>query len=80
MLFRSQRDCAEPISFLASRIPLLNHSINQYEIGSFLTASQNTKQLSHSNGNGEENVLVKMPLKDLTMERKRVDEFEETLM
>ena len=50
------------------------------KIGSFLTASQNTKQPSHSNGNGEEKVLVKMPLKDLTMERKRVEEFEETLM
>ena len=50
------------------------------KIGSFLTAFQNTKQPSHSNGNGEEKVLVKMPLKDLTMERKRVEKFEETLM
>ena len=49
-------------------------------IGSFLTASQNTKQPSHSNGYGENKVLVKRPLKDLAMERKRVKEFEETLM
>ena len=44
---------AEPISSLAFRIPLLDHSINQCEIGFFLTASQNTKQPSHSNGYGE---------------------------
>ena len=35
-----QRGYAEPISSLAFRIPLLDHSINQYEIGPFLTASQ----------------------------------------
>ena len=34
-----QRGSAEPISSLAYRIPLLDHSINQYEIGHFLTAS-----------------------------------------
>ena len=34
-----QRGSAEPISSLAYRIPLLDHSINQYEIGPFLTAS-----------------------------------------
>ena len=56
--FLLQRGYAEPISFLASRIPLLNHSINQCEIGSFLTASQSTKQPSHKNGYGEKNVLV----------------------
>ena len=51
--FLLQRDYAEPISFLASQILLLDHSINQYEISSFLTTSQNTKQLSHKNGYGE---------------------------
>ena len=51
--FLLQRGYAEPISFLASRIPLLDHSINQYEIGSFLIASQKTKQPSHRNGYGE---------------------------
>ena len=34
-----QQGYAELISSLAYRIPLLDHSINQYEIGSFLTAS-----------------------------------------
>ena len=76
--FLLQRGYAKPISFLASRIPLLDHSINQYKIGSFLTASQSTKQ-----------PLIEMdmvrkcfgnkPLKDLTMEMKRVEEFEESL-
>ena len=44
---------AEPISSLAYRIPLLDHSINQYEIGPFLTASQSTKQPSHRYVYGE---------------------------
>ena len=48
-----QRGCAEPISSLAYRIPLLDHSIYQYEIGLFLTASQITKQPSHIYGYGE---------------------------
>ena len=34
-----QRGYAKPISSLAYRIPLLDHSINQYEIGPFLTVS-----------------------------------------
>ena len=48
-----QRGSAEPISFLAYRIPLLDHSIYQYEIGPFLIASQSTKQPSHRYGYGE---------------------------
>ena len=76
--FLLQRGYAEPISFLAFQIPLLDHSINQYEIGSFLTASQSTKQPSHRNGYGEKR-FGNEPLKDLTMERKRVEEFEESL-
>ena len=48
-----QRGSAEPISYLAYRIPLLDHSIYQYEIGPFLTASQSTKQPSHRYGYGE---------------------------
>ena len=76
--FLLQRGYAEPISFLASRIPLLDHSINQYEIGSFLTASKtpNSPFIGMDmvrKGFGNE------PLKDLTMERKRVEEFEESL-
>ena len=34
-----QRGYAEPIFSLAYRIPLLDNSINQYEIGLFLTTS-----------------------------------------
>ena len=76
--FLLQQGYAEPISFLTSRILLLDHSIKQYEIGSFLTASQSTKQhLTEMHmvrkGFGNE------PLKGLTMERKRVEEFEESL-
>ena len=48
-----QRGYAKPISSLACRIPLLDHSIYQYEIGPFLTASQSTKQPSHRYGYGE---------------------------
>ena len=48
-----QRDSAEPISSLAYQISLLDHSIYQYEIGPFLTASQSTKQPSHRYGYGE---------------------------
>ena len=73
-----QRGYAEPISSLAYRIPLLDHSINQYKIGSFLTASQTP------NGLLTDMSMVRkgfgnVPLKDLTMERKRVKEFEESL-
>ena len=48
-----QWGCAKPISSLAYWIPLLDHGIYQYEIGLFLTASQNTKQPSHKYGYGE---------------------------
>ena len=48
-----QRGFAEPISSLAYQIPLLDHSIYQYEISPFLTASQSTKQPSYRYGYGE---------------------------
>ena len=48
-----QRGCAEPISSLTYRIPLLDHSIYQYEIGPFLTTSQSTKKPSHRYGYGK---------------------------
>ena len=73
-----QRGYAEPISSLACRIPLLDHNIYQYEIGPFLTTSQTPNGLLTDMGmvrKGFGNVL----LKDLTMERKRVEEFEESL-
>ena len=44
---------AELISSLTYRIPLLDHSIYQYKIGPFLTASQSTKQPTHEYGYGE---------------------------
>ena len=73
-----QRGYDEPISSLAYRIPLLDHSINQSEISPFLTASQIPNGLLTDIGmvrKGFDNV----PFKDLTMERKRVEEFEESL-
>ena len=73
-----QRGYAEPISSLTCRIPLLDHSINQYEIGPFLNASQTPNGILTDMGMVRKG-LGNIPLKDLTMERKRVDEFEESL-
>ena len=73
-----QQGYAEPISSLTYRIPLFDHSINQYEIGPFLTAFQTPNGLLSNMDmvrKGFGNVL----LKDLTMERKKVEEFEESL-
>ena len=73
-----QRGYAEPISSLAYRILLFDHSINQFEISPLLTASQTP------NGLLTDMSIVRkgfgnVPLKDLTIERKRVEEFEESL-
>ena len=73
-----QRGYAEPISSLAYRILLLDHSINQYEIGPFLTASQTPNDILTDMGMVKKG-FGNVPLKDLTMERKRVKEFEESL-
>ena len=73
-----QRGYAEPITSLAYRIPLLDHSINQYEIGLFLTASQTPNGLFTGMGMVRKG-FGNVPLKDLTMKRKRVEEFEEFL-
>ena len=62
--FLLQRGCIEPISFLASRIPLLDHSINQYEIGPFLTASQTPNGLLTDMGVVRKS-FGNVPLKDL---------------
>ena len=48
-----QRGYTEPIFSLACRIPLLDHSIYQYEISPFLIASKTTKQFSHRYGYSE---------------------------
>ena len=73
-----QRGYAEPISSLTYWIPLLDHSIYQYEIGSFLTAFQIPNGLLTDMGMVRKD-FGNVPLKDLTMERKRVEEFEEFL-
>ena len=73
-----QRGYAEPISSLACRIPLLDHNIYQYEIGPFLTASQTPNNLLTDMGMVRKG-FGNIPLKDMTMERKRVEEFEEFL-
>ena len=69
---------AEHISSLPYRIPLLDHSINQYEIGPFLTASQTPNGLLTDMGMVRKD-FGNIPPKDVTMERKRVEEFEESL-
>ena len=69
---------AEPIFSLAYQIPLLDYSINQYEIGPFLTTSQTPNGLLTDMGMVRK-CFGNVPLKDLTMERKRVDEFEKSL-
>ena len=73
-----QRGYAEPISSLAYWIPLLDHCINQYEIGPFLIASQTPNGLLTDLGMVRK-CFGNVPLKDLTMERKIVEEFEESL-
>ena len=73
-----QRGYAEPISSLAYRIPLLDHSINQYEIGPFLTTSQTPNGLLTDMGMVRKG-FGNVPLTDMTIERKRVEEFEESL-
>ena len=73
-----QRGSAKPISSLAYRIPLLDHSIYQYEIGPFLTTSQTPNGLLIDMGMVRKG-FGNVPLKDLTMERKRVEEFEESV-
>ena len=73
-----QRGYVEPISSLTCRIPLLDHSINQFEIGHFLTASQTPNGLLIDMGMVRK-CFGNVPFNDLTMERKRVEEFEESL-
>ena len=77
--FLLQRGYAEPISFLTSRIPLLDHSIYQYEISPFLTAFKAPNSLLIDMSMVRKG-FGKKSLKDLTMERKKVEEFEESLL
>ena len=73
-----QRGYVELISSLAYRILLLDHSIYQYEIGLFLTTSQTPNGLLTDMGMVRKG-FGNIPLKDVTMKRKRVEEFEESL-
>ena len=73
-----QRGYTKPISSLACRISLLDHSIYQYEIGPFLTAPQIPNSLLTDMSMVRKG-FGNVPLKDLIMERKRVEEFEESL-
>ena len=73
-----QRGYTKPISSLACQILLLDHSIYQYKIGHFLTTSQIPNGLLTDMGMVRKGI-GNVPLKDLTMERKRVEEFEESL-
>ena len=70
-----QQGYVEPISSLTCRISLLDHSIYQYEIGPFLLLPNGLLTDMGMVRKGFDNV----PLKDLTIERKRVEEFEEPL-
>ena len=54
------------------------HSINQYEIGPFLIASQAPNGILTDVGMVRKG-FGNEPLKDITMERVRVEEFEESL-
>ena len=56
----------------------INHSINQYEIGPFPTASHVPNGLLTDVGMVRKG-FGNEPLKDVTMERMRVEEFEESL-
>ena len=56
----------------------ITHSINQYEIGPFLTASQAPNGLLTDVGMVRK-CFGNEPLKDVTMERMRVKEFEKSL-
>ena len=73
-----QRGYTEPISSLTCQIPLLDHIIYQYEIGPVLTASQTPNGLFTDMGMVRKG-FGNVPLKNLTMERKKVHEFEESL-
>ena len=56
----------------------ITHSINQYEIGPFLTASQAPNGILTDVGMVRKG-FGNEPLKDVTMERMKVEEFEESL-
>ena len=56
----------------------INHNINQYEIGPFLTASQTPNDILTDVAMMRKS-FDNEPLKDVTMEGVRVEKFEESL-
>ena len=64
--------------FFSLPYSIINHSINQYEIGPFLIAFQAPNGLLIDMGIVRKN-FGNEPFKDVTMERMRVEEFEESL-
>ena len=73
-----QRGCAKTYFFFSLPDSAINHSINQYEISPFLTASQAPNGLLTDVGMVRKG-LDNESLNDVTMERMRVKEFEESL-
>ena len=67
-------------TFVFSSLPasVIAHSFNQYEIGPFLTASQAPNDLLTDVGMVRKG-FGNEPFKDVTMERIRVEKFEESL-
>ena len=64
--------------FFSSPNSAIAHSINQYEISPFLTASQVPNGILTDVGTTRKG-FDNEPLKDVTMERVRVEKFEESL-
>ena len=71
-------EVAPNLCFFSLPNSAIAHSINQYEIGPFLTASQVPNGLLTDVGMVRKG-FGNEPLKDVTMERMRVEEFEESL-
>ena len=73
-----QQGYVETYFFFGLSDSAINHSINQNEIGPFLTASQAPNGLFTDMGMVRKG-FGNVHLKDVTMERVRVEEFEEFL-
>ena len=73
-----QRGCAEPISSLAYRIPLSLIASTNMKLAPSLLLPKAPNNLLTDMGMVRKR-FGNVPLKDLTMERKRVKEFEESL-
>ena len=72
------KDLRRTFVFFSLSDSAINHSINQYEIGSFLTTFQAPNGILTDVGMVRKG-FGNVHLKDVTMERVRVEEFEEFL-